>query len=103
MSFQMSIFALPGHKVRLVEHFVHRGSEWDQAAAKRHLTVGGIYTVRQTRVFSSHSVVEFEEVPGVSFNTIYFEFLTPQSEEEDQQHPYLRRYYGHPSEEDGMI
>ncbi len=79
--------------------FVHRGYDREIENAKRHLTVGAIYTVKQTRVTNAHSLVELAEVPGASFNTIYFESLTAQTQQEDEQSPEFIRYFGYPSPE----
>lgn len=79
----MSIFAPPGHQVRLSAGFRHSGYADERARAQQYLQVGTVYTVKRTRVYNSHSTVELEEVPGQSFNTIHFDSLTPLSEEEE--------------------
>lgn len=100
MSHELSIYAAPGQKVRLLASFAHSGYESERVAAKQYLRLGKVYTVKQTRVFQSHSLVELEEVPDRSFNTIHFESLTPLSPEQElaqeQQHPDYIRYFGPP-------
>lgn len=96
----MSMFALPGHKVRLHESSKHSGYESEIKKAQQYLTIGEIYTVKRTRVSHSHSWVEVEEVPGVFFNTIHFRSLTAQTEQEDQQSPEFIRWYGPSSTKD---
>jgi len=86
-------FALPGHKVRLQDYTPgHLGYASQREELARYLTVGQIYTVQQTRIFSSSSTVEVVEVPGVSFNTVFFESVTPQSPAQNHQHPDYIRY-----------
>jgi hypothetical protein len=67
----MNIYANPGAKVT----FSHpnNGYEHHQATAAKHLTVGSTYTVENTEVGDSSSVVFLKEIPGVAFNTVLFE------------------------------
>jgi hypothetical protein len=96
MSNEMFMFAPRGHKVRLMANFVHHGYPGQRESAKQYLRLGEVYTVKETRVYQSSSTVELEEVPGRSFNSIYFESLTPltpeQEQEVEQQHPDYIRY-----------
>jgi hypothetical protein len=86
-------FALPGHQVRLVNYTPgHLGYASQREELARYLTIGQIYTVQQTRIFASSSLVELVEVPGVSFNTVFFKSVTPQSRAQDEQHPDYIRY-----------
>ena len=83
----MSIFALAGHKVKLKEDFMLMGYGRDKENALEYLKIGEVYTVFETRVYSSTSYVYFEEVPGIGFNPIQFDSITPQSPEDDEKHP----------------
>ncbi len=88
----MSIYALPGHKVKLKENYMMMGYGHDKDNIQRHLKLGEIYTVEETMVFSSTSYVYFEEVPGISFNPIQFDSIIPQSHEDDMKNPYLIKF-----------
>jgi hypothetical protein len=81
MGNEMPIFAAPGLKVRLLVSFAPTGYASEREAAKQCLRLGEIYTVKQMRVFQSHSLVELAEVLDRAFNRIYFESLTPLSPE----------------------
>jgi hypothetical protein len=67
----MDIYANPGHKVRYVN--LNAGSTYDKEQAKKHLVFGAVYTVKHIEVYSWSSDVSFEEVPGIEFNTCFFE------------------------------
>lgn len=49
----------------------------DQDLAKKYLTIGGIYTVLETHIHRSYTIVYFKEVPQVGFNSVLFGDLSP--------------------------
>lgn len=65
------MYAKPGTTVV----FAHpqNGDVCDQELACMYLRGGRRYTVKRTQVFSSSSVIELREFPGVEFNTVLFE------------------------------
>jgi len=48
------------------------GHTYDQNLAKEHLTIGNVYTVEKTIVYSSRTKVFLVEAPKVSFNSVLF-------------------------------
>lgn len=88
----MNIYALPGHRVRCSTHTA--GYEYEQEEARKHLKLGGEYTVERTEVDSWSTKVFLEEVPGVPFNSVFFEDVEPQEDEKTQQHPDYVRFHG---------
>lgn len=80
----MEIFAIQGHKV--IFDNPDSGLMSDQIKAKEHLTVGSIYTVLETIVGRSSSVVMLEEVKGQEFNTVMFSDVEPQNVEDTESH-----------------
>lgn len=71
---EMDIYALPGEQIRFA-HPEH-GYSGDQDKAQKHLTLGTVYTVERTELFSGETNVYLLEVPGIRFNTVHFESLT---------------------------
>jgi hypothetical protein len=92
------MFALPGHQVKLAPDSLLFGYEEEKEDAKKYLAIGVMYTVKQTVVTPSHSTVELEEVPRISFNTLHFESIEEQSEVDDRKHPDFIYYFGDYSE-----
>ncbi len=69
----MNIFAHPGHKVIVTEKSFSYSMENDQKQVEKHLEIGKTYTVQRTEVFSFHTNVWLEEVPGQKFNSVCFD------------------------------
>lgn len=67
----MNIYAKSGHKV-IFKH-PNYGYENDQETARKHLKVGGKYTVENTSVDTWKTDVYLKEVPGIAFNSVLFE------------------------------
>ena len=88
----MNIYALKGHKVRLV--YTEMAYHYQTEDIKKHLKLGDIYIVEKTEVYGEFTNVYLQEVPGISFNSTAFEDVEPQPEERDKQHPdyYQHRY-----------
>ncbi|MDA9325854.1 hypothetical protein N9Q69_01345 [bacterium] len=83
----MNIYALKGHKVKLSKNGFNMGFEVDKDEAKSFLSHGIIYTVDCTNVSNSSSVVILHEFPNKTFNTVHFEDVSFQSEDEKIKHP----------------
>lgn len=81
----MNIYALEGHKV--VCSSLTGGYDYHEEVAQKYLEVGKVYTVECTEVGNNITYVWLKEIPNKFFNSIYFEDVTPQSEELDKQHP----------------
>jgi hypothetical protein len=79
----MNIYAIKGHKVK---YLGINGGDYAREHANKHLEIGKEYTVDHTDVGQSSTSVYFEEVPNQSFNSVMFEDVEPQSEEQDKQH-----------------
>ncbi len=86
----MNIYALKGHKVRCSD--LDNGYAYQQEIARQHLTLGEVYTIESTDVDSASTRVTLLEVPDISFNSVFFEDVVPQSEEDDKKHPDYKRY-----------
>lgn len=80
----MNIFAIEGHLVRCKTH--DAGCDYDQETAKKYLVLGNTYTVDYTIVHSWSTNVYVKEWPGISFNSVFFEDVKPQSTEDDKKH-----------------
>lgn len=65
----MNIYASPGRKVIFTGK---NGYDAQRKKANELLEVGNIYTIKHIKVYSSISYVEFEELPGKTFNTVMF-------------------------------
>lgn len=92
----MNIYALNGHKVS----FTHPNGGWpyDQQQAKTYLELDNTYTVDRTIVHSSSTDVFLKEVPNIKFNSVMFDDVEPQDEEQDKLHPDYYRYHSKPIE-----
>lgn len=66
----MDIHAEPGTKVKFTGE---NGYDNDRHIAFSHMDVGEVFTVKNIYVGSWVSYVEFEELPGIRFNTVMFE------------------------------
>jgi hypothetical protein len=44
-----------------------------QEVAKKHLSIGNIYTIEETEVDNWHTDVYLKEFPGIAFNSVFFE------------------------------
>lgn len=66
----MNMYAKRGDKV--VYCYTENGYEHDRKECEKHLELEKIYTVYATVVYDWSSTVEFEEIPGVKFNTVMF-------------------------------
>lgn len=86
----MEIYALRGHKVKCVT--LTAGYKHDQEIAKRNLLLNEIYTVDHTDVHNYSTDVYLEEIPGVAFNSVFFDDVNPQSLKDSKDHPDYKRY-----------
>lgn len=68
----MNIYAKQGHKVIVTEHTIDNGNEIDMQLAKKHLKVGGKYTVASTQVHRWRTLVYIQEIPNIGFNSVNF-------------------------------
>ena len=66
----MDIYAKPGTKVKYTGE---GGYDNDRHIAASHMEIGTIVTVKKIDVGNFMSYVEFEEFPGIRFNTVMFE------------------------------
>ncbi len=71
----MNIHAKNGDKV--IVSSLTAGYESDQKVAEKHLLIGEVYTVESTQVHSWHTDVYLLEIPGVKFNSVFFEDKNP--------------------------
>lgn len=81
----MNIYALNGHKVKLVTFSA--GYEHEQETAQKHLELGKEYTVEKTVVHNWSTDVYLQEVPGIRFNSVFFIDVAPQPDEATKNHP----------------
>jgi predicted small secreted protein len=82
----MNIFALENHKVIVTEETSKCGFQGDQEQVQKLLEVGKEYTVDSTIVGGSYTTVILKEFPKTYFNSVMFEDVIPQSEEDDAKH-----------------
>ena len=82
----MNIYALKGHKVIVTEESIVAGYELDIKRQLEQLKVGATYTIDRTEVDSSQTYVWIKEIPRMSFNSVAFEDVIPQSKEQDKKH-----------------
>ncbi len=80
----MNIYALEGHKVKV--YTFDAGYDYDKNVAIEHLELNKDYTVDYTIVHSWSTEVFLKEIPKISFNSVFFEDVTEQSEEENMKH-----------------
>lgn len=88
----MNILALKGFRVKVTNRTRNSGWNSDKKKVAAYLDIDVEYTVERTEVDSSSSTVILQEFPNVRFNTVNFEDVTPQSEEDDAKHPYAERW-----------
>lgn len=85
----MNIYAVEGHKVRVTT--LKGGYEPDQQMATEHLEVGKEYTIESTSVSGWSTSVILKEIPNKIFNSVFFEDVEGQSND-DESHPDYSRY-----------
>ena len=61
--------------------------------AKLKLKLGETYIVNKTIVGAWETIVVLEELPDHKFNSVFFEDIFPQSEEDDKRHEYYNYYH----------
>lgn len=86
----MNIYALKGHKIKCIT--LSAGWTYQQEVAKKHLEIGKEYTVEHTEVNRWDTDVYLEEIPNVSFSSVFFEDVSEQLSIEDKQHPDYSYY-----------
>jgi len=86
----MNIYALTDHKV--VCTTLKGGYPSDEELAMKHLEIGNNYTVLETKVRDWSTNVYLKELPGLFFNSVFFEDVEPQDESDDQFHPDYSRF-----------
>jgi len=67
----MTITAGPGDKVMLAR--TKCGRDADKVKVKKHLEFGKAYTIERVVVSRFHTDVWLKEVPGVQFNSVFFD------------------------------
>lgn len=86
----MNIYAIAGHKIRC--YTFDAGYEYDKEMAKEYLELGKEYTVEYTDVDNWSTDVCLKEFPNIKFNSVFFEDVVEQSEEDDKNHPMWSWY-----------
>jgi hypothetical protein len=86
----MNRFANEGHKVKCIQNFFEN-HQMDEVA-KQHLEKGKVYTVHETVVTKTQTLVYLKEIPNHAFDSRYFKDLVKQSEKQDKLH---RDYWKH--------
>lgn len=81
----MNIYALKGHKVRC--HTFNAGYKYDRVVATKYLNVNEVYSVDYTEVESFSTIVVLQEFPNVRFNSVFFQDVDSQSDEDNAKHP----------------
>jgi hypothetical protein len=82
----MNIFALENHKVIVTEETSKCGFQGDQEQVQKLLEIGKEYTIEKTIVSSSYTSVFLKEFPNIVFNSVMFEDVVSQTEENDAKH-----------------
>ena len=82
----MNIYALEGHKVKVTEDTMNNGNNCDKNKIKKLCELNKEYTINFTNVGSWSTAVYLKEFPGESFNSVNFEDVIEQSEEDDKLH-----------------
>jgi hypothetical protein len=82
---RMNIYAMEGHKVRLVT--LDAGYPNEREQVQELMKIGDILTVKTTYPSGWSSSVTFEEFPNMKFNTVFFEDVEPQPIELTKRHP----------------
>ena len=85
----MNIYALRGHKVRVVGFYANAT---EQEIKKWTPRIGQVYTVERTDVHSWSTDVYIQEFPDENLTNIDFEDVVPQSPQDDIKHPDWRKY-----------
>lgn len=85
----MNIYAIPGHKVKVTNSSFRNGG---QNCYRGGLIVGQEYTVKETIVGNSKTIVLLEEIEGKNYNSVLFEDVEPQLLEDDIRHPHFKIY-----------
>lgn len=88
----MNIFALEGFRVKVTEQTKNAGWKNDRKLIAAYLEIDKVYAVERTEVDRSSSIVVLKEFPNVKFNTVNFEDVSTQSEEDDAKHPYAAKF-----------
>jgi hypothetical protein len=86
----MNIYAIEGHKVRCSTF--DAGYDYDKEIAKRYLEIGREYTIASTIVDGWSTDVYLKKFPHIRFNSVFFEDVVEQSDEDDMKHPDWRKY-----------
>jgi hypothetical protein len=86
----MNNYAINGHKV--VCSTLDAGYDYDKEVASKHLEIGKEYTIDYTIVDSWSTDVYLVEFPNVRFNSVFFEDVDEQSNENTKSHPDYLRY-----------
>ena len=86
----MNIYAIEGHKVRC--YTFNAGYDYDKQKAEKYLELGKEYTIDYTIVDSCSTDVYLKEFPNIKFNSVFFEDVVEQSEEDDKNHPMWSWY-----------
>lgn len=86
----MEIFTPENKKVELAT--LNAGHDWQKEEVKKHLEFGKHYTVEKTIVHGFSSEVYLKEIPGVSFNTVFFKNVDKVSKKEIIEHPEQIKY-----------
>jgi len=85
----MNIYAQEGFKVKVTT--LKGGYDPDQKLAEKHLEVGKEYTIDSTSVSGWHTNVKLKEIPNITFNSVFFEDVESQIND-DQSHPDYLKY-----------
>lgn len=67
----MNIYASKGDRVKVDN--LTSGYPPDQKIAQQYLKLGDVYTVEKTVVYDWNTEVFLQEIPGVAFNSCFFE------------------------------
>jgi hypothetical protein len=86
----MNIYAIEGHRVKC--DTFDAGYEYDRERAREYLEIGKEYTIDYTVVDSWSTDVYLKEFPNIVFNSVFFEDVVEQSDEDDEQHSDWSRY-----------
>jgi hypothetical protein len=86
----MNIYAIKGHKVKCVT--VDSAYVNERELNKQYLVPGQEYTVDKTIVGSWFTEVFLGEIPGISFNSVIFDDVIPQSLEDTESHKDYYKY-----------
>ena len=86
----MNIYALKGHKIKCVT-LIH-GWTYLQENAEKYLELGQTYTVEKTEVKRWDTDVYLQEIPNVTFSSVFFEDVSEQLSIEDKLHPDYSYY-----------